>query len=605
MKFLGKILSNNSVQNGRPCSLRQPLNNSLLIDRNVIFTSSLSNLAINIYSKNNIFIYIDGAPNIRVGNDVSTNNPAEAIYNVYKNYPTDIFSKIYGVFTIIIIDLENNLTLIAIDRIGVNNVSYHIHKDNSLTFGTDNFLVANNLNSYPNIAKQAIYEYFYHHVIPSPNTIFTGVKKLLPGSYIKLQNDELTINKYWKPEFHNTTDRKLSGLTDQLFNTLEGAISKFNINEKTGCFLSGGLDSSSILGHASKLSTTPIKAFNISFKSAGDFDESYYAELAAKHFNAQLISKEITPEDLVNVIPIITAQYDQPFGNSSAIPTYLCAKLAKDHGCDLLLAGDGGDELFAGNTRYSKQLLFEKYYQIPPFIRNKFLNPLSGNRTLNAISPFRKLQRYIEQATIPLPKRLFTYSFLELHDDSEIFDQNFLDKIDRNLLYENMKNDYVSNITENSLNNLLLFDWKLTLFDNDLKKVSEMCSAAEISVGYPMLDDDLIKFSCEVPNEIKLYKNRLRHFFKEAYKDFLPNEIIKKKKHGFGLPFGRWMLENKGLNNFINDYLNDFKKRGIINPVYIERILYLLRTDNSDYYSTFLWLVVILEAWLQHHKIKL
>jgi asparagine synthase (glutamine-hydrolysing) len=297
-------------------------------------------------------------------------------------------------------------------------------------------------------------------------------------------------------------------------------------------------------------------------------------------------------------LPKIAAAYDEPFGNSSALPAYFCARFAAADGRQRLLAGDGGDELFAGNERYAKQQVFEHYAKLPGWGQRYLLEPLVFKLLPDSNRLTNKARSYIRQAKVPLPDRLQTYNFLNLHGAHNIVTDALWDAVDAELPLQLDRELYRQPARASRLNRMLYLDWHHTLADNDLRKVNRMCQLAGIEVEYPMLDDRLVEFSTRVSSRRKMPANRLRDFYKRAVSDFLPREIITKPKHGFGLPFGVWMAEHPGLQQLAADNLSRLRRRSYVRPEFIDEILRLHRDQHAGYYGEFIWVLMMLELWL-------
>jgi asparagine synthase (glutamine-hydrolysing) len=265
-----------------------------------------------------------------------------------------------------------------------------------------------------------------------------------------------------------------------------------------------------------------------------------------------------------------------------------------------LLGGDGGDELFAGNERYAKQTVFEHYQRVPGWVRRALLEPLV-DRLPGGVSAFRKAQSYVRQANVPLPDRLQTYNFLNRFPVAAIFEPDLLAAIDPEQPRRFERETYHRPRDASALNRMLYLDWQITLADNDLRKVTRACELAGIEVSYPLLDDAVVELSTRIPSAQKLRHGRLRHFYKEATRDFLPAAIIEKKKHGFGLPFGVWLVEHAGLRDLARDSLEALKERRLIRPDFIDRVLALHAEQHASYYGELVWVLVVLELWLAAH----
>ena len=528
---------------------------------------------------------------------------AKSLLHAYIKYSEDLLKELYGHFCFVIYDKTNNIVISAIDRIGVKSLCYTLDHQNGLILATDLDLLCSHPNVSPSISNQAIYDYIYFHVIPSPETIYKNIYKLEPGQLLLYKNNTLELKHYWLPEFTND-NANIELLSSNLKQQLGDAVERCNSGSNTGAFLSGGLDSSTVAGLLSKIQNeNKTKTFSIGFNQEG-YDEIEYARAAVEKFNTIQHEYYVTPDDIADSIVTIAQAYDEPFGNSSAIPAYFCAKLAKQNGTDTLLAGDGGDELFAGNERYAKQKIFDIYDHIPTILKSSFIEPVFHNSAISkSISILQKVNSYISQAKIPMPDRTQSYNFMVRSSSQDIFSASFLADVNTDNPSLLLNECYHRTKDDNIVNKMLYLDWKFTLADNDLRKVNRMCQISGINVKYPMLDDELIQFSTTIPASLKLKGQKLRYFYKYTFNEFLPAKIVNKPKHGFGLPFGEWLKDSVKLQDIIYSSLTDLKKRNIFNDTFIDNLIATHKSDHASYYGTMLWVLAVLEIWLQKKRL--
>ncbi|RLA50954.1 MAG: asparagine synthase, partial [Gammaproteobacteria bacterium] len=250
-----------------------------------------------------------------------------------------------------------------------------------------------------------------------------------------------------------------------------------------------------------------------------------------------------------------------------------------------------------------RQRVFEHYLSIPSAIRHGLIEPIL-KLLPDSIPMTGKVKSYVTQANTPLPDRLQSYNFLHRHSAEEVFSSDFLAEVSLNAPLDLQRSVYNAPDEAISLNRMLYLDWQFTLADNDLRKVNQMCSIAGVEVTYPLLDDQLVAFSCEIPSAWKIKDGDLRHFFKEALKDWLPAETISKRKQGFGLPFGVWMKTYKPLQEMAYDNLLNLKGRNLINPDFIDRTIELHRSGHAPYYGELVWILTVFEMWMQCHSVR-
>lgn len=507
-----------------------------------------------------------------------------------------------GHFALAALDKADRSVLLAVDRFATRSLYYHAPRGGGLVFaGT-----LERLCRHPAVAAeldpQALYDYVYFHMIPSPGTVYQDIRKLEPGQCLVYRDGRLELRRYWQPAFTETS-APFAALKEELHHLLAEAVRRCRPDDRTGAFLSGGLDSSTVAGVLARQSQGPADTYSIGFDADG-YDEMEYARAAGAHFGLRMHEYYVTPADVVEALPQIAGAYDEPFGNSSAVPALFCARLAKRDGIEALLAGDGGDELFAGNVRYVKQKIFEAYRHVPRALRAGLLEPLLLGSPAGRIAPLRKARSYIEQARVPMPDRMETYNFLHRTPAEQVFAADFLAKVDTGHPLAHLREVYGQCRAAGLVDRMLQLDWKITLADNDLRKVGRMCELAGIDVRYPMLDDDLVDFSLRIPASLKIRRLDLRHFYKQAMQDFLPAKIIRKSKHGFGLPFGEWLRDTPGLRDLVDDSLRSLKGRDIVHGEFIDRMIASHREDHAAYYGSMIWVLVMLELWLDRRPAR-
>jgi asparagine synthase (glutamine-hydrolysing) len=450
----------------------------------------------------------------------------------------------------------------------------------------------------PAVDRQAIFDYAYFHMIPSPRTIFHRVWRVEPAQVVQFDSRGIQSSFWWQPSFAPDAAADLPALKVEFRDLLRKAVEREATTERLGAFLSGGTDSSTIAGLVGQVTGRPPQTFSIGFDAAG-YDEMGFARIAASHFGAVQHEYYITPGDLVRSIPRVAASYDQPFGNSSALPAFYCAEQAREAGIEKMLAGDGGDELFGGNTRYAKQKVFDVYGRLPKGLREAAIEPLLLGTTWARRAPLlKKAASYVEQARIPMPDRTETYNLLKRFGPEAVFQGDFLHALDADAPRDLQRTVYARQQATAFVDRMLAYDWRFTLADNDLPKVLGTTQLAGRQVGFPFLDDDLLDFSCRLAPQLKVRALKLRYFFKEALRDFLPQQIIRKSKHGFGLPFGPWLLRSAALRELARAALEGLVARGIIRAELVNELFSTRLPEHAGYFGEMIWILMMLEHWL-------
>jgi asparagine synthase (glutamine-hydrolysing) len=487
-------------------------------------------------------------------------------------------------------------TFLAVDRFAIRSMCYRL-RDGQLHFAARADELA---DTETEIDPQAIYDYLYFHIIPSPRTIYKDIYRLPPGHYALFAQGQLTVAPYWVPTFNEQTGTSFKILKDEFRQLLQDAVAVQLDGSKPACFLSGGTDSSTVAGMAALASGETVATYSIGFDAKG-YDEMAFAQLAAKHFQTEHHAYYVTPDDLVRGIPGVASHFDQPFGNSSALPAYYCAKLAHQDGVSKLLAGDGGDELFGGNSRYAKSKIFSFYDQVPGVLQKGLLEPLLGTPAAATFALTRKAGSYVEQARVPMPERLQMYNLIMRLGASEVLTPQLLAQVDTGNPLQLQKTVWQTSQGCSPLNQELAYDWRFTLAESDLPKVLGATRYAGVGVGFPLLDDRLLAFSQKLPSAQKLKGLQLRWFFKEALRDFLPEEILTKKKQGFGLPFGVWANNHPALKRLANDSLYSLADRGLVRADFVRLLLSRRLSEHPGYFGEMVWILMMLEQWLQGH----
>jgi asparagine synthase (glutamine-hydrolysing) len=299
--------------------------------------------------------------------------PGAAWIAAFERHDSAAPMHVHGDFAVAVRDDRERIFL-AVDRFSIRTLCYRLADDAIVAHPRADVVAGEDAEWDP----QAIFNYLYFHAIPAPRTIFKGVHRLPAGHCARLEQGRLSVSRWWNPGFVEDRSVPFDALRDEFRALLRNSVRRQVKGDTAACFLSGGTDSSTVAGIAADVTGRPPQTFSIGFDAEG-YDEMAYARLAARHFKTDHHEYYVTPDDLVASIPLVAGAYDQPFGNSSVVPAYHCALLAREFGATRILGGDGGDELFGGNSRYAKQRLFGLYDHLPHVFRKGALEPALGN----------------------------------------------------------------------------------------------------------------------------------------------------------------------------------------------------------------------------------
>jgi asparagine synthase (glutamine-hydrolysing) len=541
---------------------------------------------------------LDEIPGISEGIPLS-----RRLQELYGRHDVDFLTRLRGAFAIALwVPVQRRLVLAA-DRFGFRRMYYAV-TDEGVAFGSRVTSPLSLVGPSRTLDPDAIYAYLNFGTVPAPQTIYRAVRRLLPGQMLIWEDGRATIRQYWdvayqeRPLGESAAARAIYGQTaEAVRQTLTGLQVK-----ETGAFLSGGTDSSVVVGLMGRLTGERVQAFSIGFQEER-YNELEYAELAARRFDATHYARIVTADEALQCVPNIVSAYDEPFGNNSALPAYLCARYARETGVRTLLAGDGGDEIFGGNERYRREAILARYHRIPAPLRRGLIEPLVRCFPAEAPGLAGKARRYVERASRPNPDRFYSSEFFVDQNREWLLHPDFRDTITPEWPLHVARGHFAAATGAAELNRLLHVDLKITLADNDLFKVVRTAEAAGLGVRFPLLDHSLVEFMATLPAWHKVRGTEKRYVFKRAFRDLLPGEILAKVKHGFGLPTSDWLKRHPGFRELGRDTLLSRRslERGIFAPGAVEELFRLHEADHTPFYGDRLWVLLMLELWHERH----
>ena len=356
-----------------------------------------------------------------------TDGHAHALIEGYREKGDRVVEQLGGQFALALLDEERDEALLATDRLGRRPVIYRF-SDGALVFGSIGSALQAHPRAEADIDPQAIYDYLYFGNVPAPRTIRLGQRRLDRAELVRVAGDRLETRNYRTSVYRDNDKSSFADLEREFHDLLRQSVKASIEGANVGTFLSGGTDSSTVAGVLAEVAGS-ARTYSIGFAAKG-YDEMEYARIASRRFGTDHHEYYVTPDDVVDAVPRIAAVYSDPFGNESAVPLYYCAAMAQKDGVELMLAGDGGDELFAGNVAYAMQRLFGLWDSVPKPLRRLFEPVLFGLPGGDRIWPVRKARGYVRQANVPLPDRLQTYNYLERFGPANVFEPAFLESVE-------------------------------------------------------------------------------------------------------------------------------------------------------------------------------
>ena len=528
--------------------------------------------------------------------------PAELLARLYRERGVSFVKLLDGIFSFALWDEESRRLVLAIDRLGVNSL-YWRKEGERILFASRVGAIRNTQEAPATVNPAALVQYMLFSAVPAPMVIYQGIEKLRPATCLVYESGQVREVRYWDLEYRESDNHNVAHWANEVREGMRSAVQNHLTDlapEKTGAYLSGGTDSSSVVAFMNERHS-PVNTYSIFFSEAV-YSEIGFARTTAEHFRAKHHELSLTSHDTYDAIPKIVEYYDEPFANSSAIGAYHCARMARESGVTTLLAGDGGDELFAGNERYATDKRFSLYQRIPAFLRKGLIEPLVSLLPQNE-SRLSLPRRYIKRANIPLPRRICSYQLLLSTPPEEMFEPGLLESAPPDSWMNIADEHFHRAVASDDLNRLLYLDVKMTLADNDLRKVLGTAEMAGVRARFPLLDYKLAELSGRVPARLKMRGFEKRFIFKEAMKGILPRNVLYKKKHGFGVPVALWFLQDPRLEALVSDVLTDSRtrQRGYFRAPFLDHLLKLHRGKDAHFYGEIIWYLVALELWHRQH----
>jgi len=543
-----------------------------------------------------IYNYLDLRQALRKkGHRFSTNSDTEVIVHAYEEYGEDCPAMFNGTFAFAIWDDHRKRLFVARDRIGIKPL-YYYKDDKRVVFGSEPKAILQTPDVPREIDPLALDNFLTFEYIPAPLSIFRDIKKLYPAHTLSLHNGAISTKRYWHlPVKHCAVSK--DEICNLIRDYLQDAVKIRLISDvPLGVFLSGGLDSSTLVAMMSRATDQPVKTFSIGFEDS-TYNELNYARVVAKQFQTEHHEFVIKP-DAVALTEKLIGYLDEPFGDFSIFPTFLVSQMARDY-VTVVLSGDGGDELFAGYDTYIANRTATHFEKLPLFIRKKIVAPVMRSipPTSKKKGIVNKAKRFVEGAMLPPDLEHVRWMiFLSSLEKNRLYTEEFSKRLQKEDAYAFIRHYFDKARSFDLLNRQMFVDIHSYLVDNILVKVDRMSMATSLEARVPFLDHRFVEFAANIPGKLKLKGYRTKHILKQAMSGILPPEILARGKEGFSIPIKNWL--KKELNPMMMDVLSPqrIKQEGYFCSEYIER-LKNEHVNGIENHSHRLWALMIFEIW--------
>ena len=536
---------------------------------------------------------------IQKGYTFNTATDTEVILHLYEEFGTDCLSHLRGMFAFTIWDNNKQQLFCARDRFGIK--PFYYYQDNEkFIFGSEikTILACDDVDR--TLSNSALDSYFAFGYVTSDLSIYSNIKKLQPSHFIILSFKGIPTvrtERYWKIEFEPDYCRTENQWKEDIVSCFSETVKLHMISDvPLGAFLSGGIDSSSVVAMMAKNSSIPVKTFSIGFKEQR-FNELEFAREVATKYNCEHHEQIVEPES-IELLPRLVSVYDEPFADSSAIPTYYVSRLAREY-VTVALSGDGGDELFAGYDIYN---YFKRVHSFLFNFKNKGINKLiwgglsgviPGNGKIQNTLYYLSKDKEVMHAHLYIwppreRQRLMQYNQTFKHD--ELISESYRLKILRN----GAPKDFISSVQ--------YLDLKSYMVDDILTKVDRASMLSSLEVRVPMLDHKFAELTFRIPSDLKLKDYEQKHILKSAMSPYLSNNILNHQKQGFSVPLAIWFKDD--LTNYVKDtlLLGNPRLSSYLNLKYVRKFVEK-HYDSKRNSSEMVWSLLFFEEWLNQNKV--
>ncbi len=538
------------------------------------------------------------------GHTLKSRTDCETVIHLYEDEGIQCLHHLNGMFAFAVWDSRFEQLWLVRDRLGIKPLHYY-WDGKKLVFASEIKAILRDPSVPREIDWEALDLYLTLNYIPAPRTIFKDIKKLAPGHYLSAKKGEISLESYWDIPI----DSLLSDIShkdrqrprgSRLFQMLENAVRRRLISDvPLGAFLSGGIDSSIVVALMARNATQPVKTFSIGYKDLPSFDETKYARDVATFNHTDHHEFKLGYRDILDAFPKVLENLDEPFADSSAVPTYIVSRETRDH-VTVALSGDGGDELFAGYRMYQGEYWSRYYARIPAFIRNQLIAPLVNTlpdtREKPSLEKIRRVKKFIKGMSNAFAERFYGWrEVFSFSTRKDLLKVPFNENVYLRIIHEIVKKEE-DRFFGDTINMMLYMDMKGLLPNDMLTKVDRMSMANSLEVRVPFLDYTVVEYVFRLKGDTKLRGRTGKYVLMETFKDLLPPSLHSRPKWGFEMPIGAWL--KKELKFLIDDYLDEgkIKKQDIFHYEIIKDLIGRHMSGRQDT-SWHLWNLIVFQHW--------
>lgn len=529
------------------------------------------------------------------GYPFQSHTDTEVILALYQKEGIDCLAKLHGMFAFALWDMRTETLWLARDRIGKKPL-YYYEKDGQFIFASEIKAILTLPDIDRSVRDDAVYDFFAYQYVPDPKTIFTHMHKLAPGHVMQIHQGKQTIRQYWDVSFANKTESSLDVNTERLQTLLkEKTKLRMLADVDLGAFLSGGVDSGGVVAMMAQQSEKPVKTCTIGFDDP-KFNETEFAQMVAEQYHTE--HHEFTVhQNVAETLEDIVRYFDEPFADPSLVPTFYVSELARQ-AVTVAIAGDGGDEVFAGYEKYTVDALENKLRQKFPKGLRESLFPKLANLCAKGNHTFFKKGNSLLTSLSTDPAMGFYITNSQITDEqwAHLANTEFQERLGEYHPAQITLDAYDKADGTDHLDKILYTDLKTYLPGGILVKVDRMSMANSLEVRAPILDKEVIEFAAQLPSEMKFKDGEKKHILKEAFKPLLPDDVLYRKKMGFSVPLATWFREH--IHDIAKRYLFDYEHglRDYFDAEVIAQWWHEHQTEKADH-SQVLWSMLMFQMW--------